>query len=378
MTDWEKYWLWLCSVEEIGPATIDKLINVFGNVEHIFKAGQKALEKLPWLDAKQKAGLLKYQSEDGLSYLSENIKRKGISFVSCKNEAYPAVLKHIFEYPKGLFYIGTPPWMRVKETEAGRALAIVGARACTSLGRLEAERFAFELSGCGIHIISGMAAGIDAAAHTGALKAGALTTAVLGSGVDVCYPVKNSRLYGQLCEHGCIVSEYPPGSPPLAWHFPRRNRIISGLCSGVLVVEARIRSGSLITAGFALEQGKDIFAVPGRGCDVLSGGCNNLIRQGAFLADSPQDILDYYHIAYTKIKKNKIRLAKSENMVYSTMCLTPKYIEEICAQTALPAGDVMSALYRLEKAGLIIRLSAQQYMVKQTHAEIVIESDDGA
>ena len=146
----------------------------------------------------------------------------------------------------------------------------------------------------------------------------------------------------------------------------------------MLVVEARIRSGSLITAGFALEQGKDIFAVPGRGCDVLSGGCNNLIRQGAFLADSPQDILDYYHIAYTKIKKNKIRLAKSENMVYSTMCLTPKYIEEICAQTALPAGDVMSALYRLEKAGLIIRLSAQQYMVKQTHAEIVIESDDGA
>lgn len=310
MTDWEKYWLWLCSAEEIGPATIDKLINVFGNVQNVFKAGQKAMEKLSWLDAKQKSGLLKYQSEDGLSYLSENIKRKGISFVSCENEAYPAGLKHIFEYPKGLFYIGTPPWLCAKKTAPERALAIVGARACTSLGRLEAERFAFELSGCGIHIISGMAAGIDAAAHTGALKAGGVTTAVLGSGVDVCYPVRNSRLYGQLCEHGCIVSEYPPGSPPLAWHFPRRNRIISGLCDGVLVVEARIRSGSLITAGFALEQGKDIFAVPGRGCDVLSGGCNNLIRQGAFLADSPQDILDYYHIAYTKIKKIRLDLLK--------------------------------------------------------------------
>lgn len=387
MTNREKYWLWLCSAEEIGPASIDKLINTFGNVQNVFEAGIKALEKLSWLDAKQKAGLLKYHSSDGLSYLEENIKRKGISFVSCENEAYPQGLKHIFEYPKGLFYVGKPTWQggetadftETPEIKDGRrhALAIVGARGCTPFGRLEAERFAFELSGCGMHIVSGMAAGIDAAAHSGALKAGGTTTAVLGSGADICYPAKNSRLYGQLCERGCIVSEYPPGSPPLAWHFPRRNRIISGLCDGVLVVEARIRSGSLITAGFALEQGKDIFAVPGRGCDVLSGGCNNLIRQGAFLADSPEDILDYYHIAYEKIKKNKIRLAKSENMVYSTMCLTPKYIEEICAQTALPAGDVLSALYRLEKAGLIIRLNAQQYMVKQTHAGIVIESDDG-
>lgn len=372
MTDREKYWLWLCSAQEMGTASINKLLGFFGDIEAVFLCSANDIRKLSWLDDRQKAGLLEFKSEAGVEKLCKIADKAGVSFISCENEAYPQRLKHIFEYPKGLFYIGKPVWNEKEQ----QALAIVGARQGTPFGRVEAERFAMQLSECGIHIISGMAAGIDAAAHRGALKSGKTTTAVLGCGPDVCYPVRNSRLYGEISENGCIVSEYPPGSPPLAWHFPRRNRILSGLADGVLVVEARYKSGSLITAGFALEQGKDIFAVPGRGCDVLSGGCNNLIRQGAFLADRPEDILDYYHIPYAEIKKNKIRLAKTENMVYSTMCLTPKYIEEICAQTALPVGDVISALYRLEKAGLIMRLGAQQYMVKQTYAAVVSEDDD--
>lgn len=378
MTEREKYWLWLCSAETIGQASMDKLLKSFGDIEAVFKCDRRTLDKFEWLDEKQKEDLCKYKSRAGLDELSKTFSEKGISFISCENKAYPKKLKHIFEYPRGLFYIGTPPWDFDGNLKAASklTLAVVGARQCTLWGSEQARQFAEKLSEYGVHIISGMASGIDAAAHWGALKAKKATTAVLGSGPDVCYPVRNGELYARIKKDGCIISEYPPSCAPLAWHFPRRNRILSGLADGVLVVEARERSGSLITAGLALEQGKDIFAVPGRGCDALSSGCNNLIRQGAFLAGKPEDILDYYRIPYEEIKKNKIRLAKTENMVYSTMCLTPKYIEEICAKTALPVSDIISALYRLEKEGLIVRLGTQQYMVKQPGAKVV-ESAEG-
>lgn len=378
MIEREKYWLWLCSVESIGVVSIHRLIDSFGDIEGVFCSSKKAVEQLTWLDERQKADILNFKSKEGLSRLEEALEKKSISFISCENEAYPQQLKHIFEYPKGLFYIGKPMWKKNKASDDGkqRILSIVGARRCTPFGMAMAEQFAYRLAQCGVYVISGMAAGIDAAAHRGALKAGGETTAVLGCGPDWCYPEKNIDLYAQIKQNGCIISEYPPGSAPLPWHFPRRNRILSGLSDGVVVVEARERSGSLITAGLALEQGKDIFAVPGRGCDALSSGCNNLIRQGAFLADKPEDILSYYQIPYEEVKKNKIRLAKTENMVYSTMCLTPKYIEEICAKTALPVSDVISALYRLEKENLIIRLGTQQYMVKQPGAK-VIEAAEG-
>lgn len=366
-----KYWFWLCMISEIGIRTIDRLIEFFGDVEELFFCRDEIIRELPWLNGKQKDKLISSRSAEAVESAYESMQKQGISFISFENDAYPEKLKHIFEYPKGLFYIGKLPENNYENgslESCHAAVAVVGARYCTNIGRTEAEHFAEVMAGNGIHIISGMALGIDAAAHRGALKADGMTTAVLGCGADRCYPEQNRGLYGQIKREGCIISEYPPGAAPLAWHFPRRNRILSGLSDGVLVVEARQKSGSLITAGFALEQGKDVFAVPGRGCDVLSKGCNNLIRQGAFLVDKPEEILDYYHIPVRKAKKNNIRLAKSENMVYSSLCLTPKYIEEICVQTALPVGDILSALFRLEKAGLIVRLGAQQYMVKQTQS----------
>ena len=288
------------------------MLKSFGDIEAVFKCDRRTLDKFEWLDEKQKEDLCKYKSRAGLDELSKTLSEKGISFISCENKAYPKKLKHIFQYPRGLFYMGTPPWDFDGNLKAASklTLAVVGARQCTLWGSEQARQFAEKLSEYGVHIISGMASGIDAAAHWGALKAKKATTAVLGSGPDVCYPVRNGKLYACIKKDGCIISEYPPSCAPLAWHFPRRNRILSGLADGVLVVEARERSGSLITAGLALEQGKDIFAVPGRGCDALSSGCNNLIRQGPFLQASRRIYLIITVFPMRKLKKIRLGLLK--------------------------------------------------------------------
>ena len=361
----ELYWFWICSLPAVGIATVDRLLEAYGDIETVFRCTASELEKTAGISDKAKAQLCRPHSKSTAAQAWERMQKKGISFMSCEHKSYPDKLRHIFEYPKGLFYCGS-----LERLEASkRCVAIVGARQCTVWGQSEAGRFARTLSEYGMHIISGMALGIDAAAHRGALEAKCSTTAVLGCGADICYPAKNRAVYEKIKAHGCILSEYPPGAAPEPWHFPKRNRIISGMADAVLVVEARKKSGSLITADAGLEQGKDVFAVPGRGCDALSEGCNNLIREGACLADKPEDILNFYHIEPHHQKKNKIVLDKSENMVYSSLCLAPKYIEEVCAETSMTAGEVMAALFRLESWGLVRRLSAQQYMVNQSMEE---------
>lgn len=199
------------------------------------------------------------------------------------------------EYPERLTQIQRPPELLYGcgrlPTADRKAVAIVGARGCSGYGRRMAEWFGSRLAAEGVTIISGMAEGIDGISQRAALAAGGDSTAVLGCGVDICYPAANRDLYRQLAGSGCLISEYAPGSRPEAWHFPQRNRIISGLADLVLVLEAREKSGSLITAEYALEQGKDVFALPGRVGDPLSAGCNRLIREGAGSALSPEDIL---------------------------------------------------------------------------------------
>ena len=363
--DRELMWFWICSLPAVGVVTIERMLEVYGDIEEVFRCTEKTLDGLPGISEKAKQQLGKTRDMARIEQAWERMRQKDISFISCEHKSYPERLRHIFEYPKGLFYCGSLEAF----ASARRCAAIVGARQCTAWGQSEAGKFAKTLSEYGLHIISGMASGIDAAAHRGALSADCATTAVLGCGADICYPAKNQAVYEKIKACGCILSEYPPGTAPAPWHFPRRNRIISGMADAVIVVEARKKSGSLITADMGLDQGKDVFAVPGRGCDALSEGCNNLIRQGAFLADKPEDILNFYHIELRHQKKNKIILDKSENMVYSSLCLAPKYIEEICAETSMTAGEVISILFRLEKSGMVKRLSAQQYVVNQSMEE---------
>ncbi len=280
-----------------------------------------------------------------------------IQYIRQEKSGYPEKLKVYKGMPKGLYFLGRLP------DKDRPSVAVVGARRSDSYGNETARTFAKELAAKGVQIISGMAWGIDGMAHEGALEAGGDTFAVLGCGVDICYPAGHRRLYERIMEKGGILSEQPPGMPPIAAHFPARNRIISGLSDLVLVVEAKEKSGSLITADFALDQGKDIFAVPGRVTDVRSKGCLNLIRQGAGVADSPQAVLDALGIFSGKNKEpEKILLAKEENIVYSWIRLQPVSLEELVRKTQMPVQKVLRILVELELKGCIREIQKNDYI----------------
>lgn len=285
-----------------------------------------------------------------------------IQYIGRKHYEYPEKLKNIIDKPEGLYVKGKLPDPRK------RAVAIVGARNCTMYGIRAAEYFAFSLAKAGVEIISGMAIGVDTAAHQGALRAGGTTYGVLGCGVDICYPKSNSKLYEEMVGKGGIVSEYPPGTEPLPYHFPLRNRIISGLADLVLVVEAREKSGSLITADSAMEQGKDVFAVPGGVFEDLSKGCNRLIQQGAGIATEPADVLYALGLNCEKItnkfQKNNNLLATKEKLVYSHLCLFPKTIDELVRETGLPLQQVLESLLELEMEGYV-REVAKNHFVRE-------------
>ena len=276
----------LCRVEGIGAVSIRKLLEKAGDVSEIRKLPAESLQKL--LGEKKAALLKNWDAPENLEQAKrqeEQWKKKGISFDFLWEEAYPKRLKEISDPPLVLYRIGKLP-----EPEKKMA-AIVGARACSSYGKEMAEYFARGLAKEGVGIVSGMARGADGIAQRAALSAGGYSVAVLGCGVDICYPEENRPLYERLWENGCILSEYPPGTLPHSRLFPPRNRIISALSDLVLVIEAREKSGTLITVDMALEQGKDVFAVPGRITDTCSRGCNRLIGNGAGIAVSVAQLL---------------------------------------------------------------------------------------
>lgn len=258
---------------------------------------------------------------------------------------YPAVLNQYERMPEGLYVIGALPDPDV------RSVAIVGARSCSEYGRSEAKRFAEELAAAGVQIISGMALGIDCAAHEGALKADGRTFAVMGCGPDICYPSSKIRLYRQIIAHGGILSEYEPGTPAMAYHFPIRNRIISGLADAVIIIEARKKSGSLITAFHALEQNKTVYALPGRISDSLAEGTNELICQGAIPAVSPGQILNDLGIknAVAVRKERKTEgLSTDEKKLLKCISSDPKTLEMLHQESGLPVRETGIILTKLQ------------------------------
>ena len=223
-----------------------------------------------------------------VSGVYERMREKGIFLVTEKESQFPEQLSQIPDKPYVLYYAGKLP------QRGKKSVALVGARDCTSYGRYMAEQFGASFAKAGVQVISGMARGIDGIGQSAALREGGYSLGVLGCGVDFCYPRENKELYERLLADGGICSEYPPGTEPKAFLFPPRNRIISGLCDAVLVVEAREKSGTLITVDMALEQGRDVYALPGRATDPLSSGCNRLIRQGAGMVTTPEDFLEEF------------------------------------------------------------------------------------
>lgn len=294
----------------------------------------------------------------------QNCCDRGIRLVTRQDAEYPRRFLDLPGMPYALYVKGKLP------DEERKAVAVVGARRCTPYGERMTLKFAETLAENGVRLISGMARGIDGAAQRGALNAGGQTFAVLGCGVDVCYPREHKGLYEDIQRDGGVISEYPPGFPPLPANFPARNRIISGLSDVVLVMEAKEKSGSLITADMALEQGRDVYALPGPIESALSAGCNRLIRQGAGILLSPQDLLEEMQITPEKevdrkrgkAGKNKIMLESGEILVYTNLGLYPKSREELLQLTGLSARELTAHLVSLELKGYIEERSKNYYI----------------
>ena len=359
----QQYLYWLSQAPAIGAVTIKKLWDRCRSFETVYNMEETALSRMGLLKQNQAADLGSWKSCLGRCREEYGVlQEKGIRLVTFLDEEYPGRLKPLYDSPAVLYGIGHFP------DEERPAAAIVGARDCSHYGRETAEALGRVLAEAGIQVISGMALGIDGAGHRGCLKGGGDTYAVLGCGVDICYPRNHFSMYMEIPQKGGILSEYRPGQPPIPGNFPARNRIISGLSDVIVVVEARAKSGSLITVDCGLEQGREIFAVPGRNTDSLSRGCNRLIRQGAGIVTCPEDILDFFQIPVKKTEgvdeKKKNGLAKKEKMVYSCLDLQPKYIDRIVEDSGLSLGECLTLLLELELGGHIIQTAGHYYAKK--------------
>ena len=283
-----------------------------------------------------------------------------IKFVSRMEENYPIRLRDIPGKPKGLYYIGRLP------DRYRKSVAVIGSRNCSGYGKKMAEWFGRELGKAGVEIISGMARGIDGISQLAAVEAGGSSYAVLGSGVDICYPAENRELYRKLVTNGGIISEYEPGMPAMAKNFPPRNRIISGLADLVLVIEARIKSGTSITVDMALEQGREVCVLPGRVTDPLSTGCNNMLMQGAMAVTCPADILGMLGMnqpeEQTRVKD--FELGSQEKVVYDCIDFYAKHIETIANESACSVCDLFYVILSLELKGLIEEKGKNYYIRK--------------
>ena len=354
---------WLASISVLGPVKTVKLLNYFGDEEEIYKTKEEALQEVEGISQQDARCIVESRKEERIRRSFSKMVDEGVRLITIHDQAYPERLRHIHKYPYGLFVKGKLP------REEKKSVSIVGARNCTAYGREMAMWFARELSNAGIQVISGMAYGIDGSAHQGALQGKTPTYAVLGSGIDVCYPKEHFRLYEDIGHSGGVISEYTLGMPGKAYQFPMRNRIISGLADAVLVVEARSRSGSLITTDLALEQGKDVFVIPGRIGDPLSEGCLNLLKQGAEPVTSPEDMIHNFHLEsvgeWRQLNILDMFEEHSQKKVYATLSLEPKHLEQILEETQMLLSEVISILLKLEMNGFVRETTKNCYIRTQ-------------
>ncbi len=359
-------WLALSLTPGLGPVGCLRLVEHFGRPEMIFKAAYGELIKVHGIKKSCLEFLANTPPLRAAEGIARNAEKTGTTIISWENPGYPEQLRNIANPPVVLFTKGN------KEALKMPGIAIVGARSSTSYGQNIAARFATQIADKGLSVISGLALGIDTAAHAGALSTGGTTIAVLGCGIEIIYPKQNRKLYEKIMATGAIVSEYPFGTPPDAFRFPARNRIISGLSHGVLVVEATKNSGSLITAQHALEQGKDIFAVPGRIDSIKSEGTHRLLQQGAKLVHTLNDILEEliffpaptlteHGNKATDTTINHQDLSADEEKIFSLLTVYPKTIDEIIREADLSSQKTSEALLLLELKSLIKVLPGKQY-----------------
>lgn len=344
----------------IGPRTLKALSDHFGGVEPILSATRQELLAIDGVGPKLADALFDCRQRDEAAEELALCESRQIELLSADSDRFPHMLREIFDPPSILFMRGQ------FESPDHMAVAIVGSRHATQYGKKLAQQLASSLSRAGLTIVSGLARGIDAAAHRGALEAGGRTLAVLGSGVLNIYPPEHAELAEQVVQHGAVVSESPCRSAPQSGNFPQRNRIISGLSLGVIVVEASQRSGALITAKHAMEQGREVFAVPGRVDSRMSRGCHALIRDGARLVESADDVLEELGPLAQPAKQPdgtlvhhpaELQLNDLEREVLQAVTSEPISIDVVCHQTGLPIQRVLSTISVLEIRHLVHRVS---------------------
>lgn len=381
------YWFWLLNVANVTPREITNLLERYGSPKEIYNA-----ERVFGINENQQFRIIESKkSIDSLVDEYEAMTAKGIRLITRDDEDYPTRLRGIYDEPYGIFVRGELP----KENK--RFVSIIGARRATQHGKWMASKLGEDLAKAGIVVISGMAEGIDGSSHVGCLDGGGKTIAVLGSGVDVCFPMLHEPLYRRIMKSGAIVSEYGPGTPGIAYHFPMRNRIISALSDIVVVVEAREKSGTLITVSTALSQGRDVMAVPGRPDDPLSVGCNRLIKEGAGCCLCAQDIIDQLEISSSltnrivpsnssfspqkftfkapctgnpapsqvgikDASKEPLLLSLEEKQVLEILGGDIKHIDIIAASLAVDISRLFAVLSEMEIKGLIMQVSPGRYM----------------
>ena len=370
MDNKDQYAYWLACVKGCTRRVQKRLFGVCAGAEEVYRLNQRQLEKIPGLLPKDVISIVESKKNWDIQGAYEQLAQAGISFTSLEKADYPLKLRELSDAPFGLFYRG-----RLPAPDEFR-VAVVGARMCSEYGRTVARQLARELAAHDVAVVSGMAQGIDAAGHRGALDSGGDTYAVFGCGVDLCYPRYHKQLYSNIMQHGGLLSEYPPGTNPLPAYFPQRNRIISALSDVVAVIEAKEKSGSLITADLALDQGRDVYALPGRVTDALSAGCNRLIAQGAGILLSIEDFIqelavavscrnksvhsDHNHKNFTNL--HKISLEKDEQLVYGCLGLSPVGLEEILKKTGLEVQTLSCVLASLVQKRYIEEIFKNHYI----------------
>ncbi|NWF77352.1 MAG: DNA-protecting protein DprA [Chloroflexi bacterium] len=360
-----KYWVGFSGIPGIGRVRFSQLKEYFGSLQDAWKAPEGKL-KQAGLDSRSIDALVTLRPRISLDAEIEKLERYKVKVFVCDDPLYPSRLKEIYDYPPMFYVRGDLP------AQDEPCLAVVGTRRPTIYGRQVTEEIVADLARSGITIVSGLARGIDSVAHRAALDAGGKTVAVFASGLDIVYPGENARLAQDIMEHGALVSEYPLGVKPKAENFPLRNRIMSGLSLGVLVVEAGERSGALITAHQAVEQNREVFAIPGSILSPASQGTNRLIQEGAKLVRNYTDILQELNLAIVvqqaEIKEfSPAEHSRAESSVESTvlkqLSSEPSHIDEICRRSGLSMPKVSSTLAMLELKGIARQVGSMNYVL---------------
>lgn len=360
------YWLALKFVPGIGNTGYQRLLQYFNTPENVFQASKRELSKIEGIKKDSISAIINFNLADEVNRELSLIDKYGVSLIATKDPFYPKNLARVPDAPSLLYVKGV-----LKEVDEW-AVSVVGSRMATHYGKTVTERLCADLAKKGITIVSGMARGIDTAAHCGALMGGGRTMAVLGSGIDVIYPAENKRLYERIVENGAVISEFPMGTPPYSQNFPIRNRIISGLSLGVVIVEATHRSGSLITAQLALDQGREVFAVPGSVGSFKSMGTHNLIKQGAKLVEYANDIVEEiypFHKMSEQFQSHpenkKLNLTTDERAIYNHLENYPMHIDELTRNIKLSIGETLSLLLSLELKGIVKQLPGKMFVRTQ-------------